>query len=93
MRPVLRLTARCCRCATSRPATTVGYNATWIARAPDPHRHRGVGYADGYHRSAVQPRWAFFDGARLPLIGRVSMDLTTFDATDHPAVVPAHGWS
>ena len=29
-----------------------------------------------------------FDGTPVPLVGRVSMDLTTFDVTDHPAVQP-----
>ena len=31
---------------------------------------------------------AFFDGTSVPLVGRVSMDLTTFDVTDAPGVVP-----
>ena len=31
---------------------------------------------------------AFFDGKPVPLVGRVSMDLTTFDVTDAPGVVP-----
>ena len=31
---------------------------------------------------------AFFDGTPVPLVGRVSMDLTTFDVTDVPGVVP-----
>ena len=34
---------------------------------------------------------AFFDGTPVPLVGRVSMDLTTFDVTDHPGVQPG-GW-
>ena len=31
---------------------------------------------------------AYFDDTPVALVGRVSMDLTTFDVTDHPAVVP-----
>ncbi len=29
---------------------------------------------------------AVFDGDAVPLVGRVSMDLTTFDVTDHPGI-------
>jgi alanine racemase len=31
---------------------------------------------------------ARFDGQALPLVGRLSMDLTTFDVTDCPALSP-----
>jgi hypothetical protein len=44
----------------------------------------GVGYADGWHRSHSNLGVAYFDGHTVPLVGRVSMDLTTFDATDQP---------
>jgi len=66
----------------------VGYNATWIAARPSRIATVGIGYADGLHRALSNRGRAFFDGTPLPLVGRVSMDLTTFDATDHPGVVP-----
>ncbi|MGC8477654.1 MAG: alanine racemase, partial [Acetobacteraceae bacterium] len=47
-----------------------------------------IGYADGWRRSLSNTGAAGFDGARLALVGRVSMDLTCFDATDHPGVRP-----
>jgi alanine racemase len=50
----------------------------------------GIGYADGWQRSLFGRGRAFFDGTPLPLVGRVSMDLTTFDVTDHPAVQPGN---
>ena len=44
----------------------------------------GIGYADGLFRSLSNRGRAYFDGRPLPLVGRVSMDLITLDATDVP---------
>jgi alanine racemase len=98
MRTVLRLTAPVLQLRDIGAGEGVGYNATWIAQRPTRVATVALGYADGYHRSAARgatPAFAgapacagTFDGARLPLIGRISMDLTTFDATDHPTLRP-----
>jgi len=88
MRLPVRLTARVLAVRVVPAGTTVGYNATWWATRPSRIATVGVGYADGWHRSLSSRGRAFFDGTPLPLVGRVSMDLTTFDATDHPGVVP-----
>lgn len=90
MRPALRLTARVVQTRAVREGETVGYNGIWTARRPTRVATVALGYADGYHRALSNRAEAFFDGARLPLIGRVSMDLTTFDATDHPRLVAGH---
>jgi alanine racemase len=67
---------------------TVGYNATWSAARRSRIATAALGYADGFHRSLSGRATACFDGTPVPLVGRVSMDLTTFDVTDHPAVQP-----
>ena len=66
----------------------VGYNATWHAARPSRIATVGVGYADGFLRSLSNRAHGFFDGRPVPLVGRVSMDLTTFDVTDFPAITP-----
>ena len=66
----------------------VGYNATWIAARPSRIATAALGYADGFPRSLSGRGTACFDGTPVPLVGRVSMDLTTFDVTDHPGVRP-----
>jgi alanine racemase len=66
----------------------VGYNGTWAAARPSRIATVAVGYADGWHRSLSGRGHALFDGAPVPLVGRISMDLTTYDATDHPGIVP-----
>lgn len=88
MRPTVRLRARVLQIRAIPPGEPVGYNATWRATRPTRIATAGIGYADGYPRSLSNRGAAFFDGARLPLVGRVSMDLTTFDATDVPGLAP-----
>ncbi len=88
MRPVVTLRTRVLAIREIPAGATVGYNATWTAQQPRRIATVGVGYADGWHRSHSNTGAAFFDGHPVPLVGRVSMDLTTFDITDHPAIQP-----
>ena len=91
MRTVLRLTAPILQLRRIPAGASVGYNAIWTAQRPTTVATVSAGYADGYHRTLSNRAQAAihrsgFDAARLPLIGRVSMDLATFDATDHPGL-------
>jgi alanine racemase len=88
MRPVVRLRARVLAVRDVPAGTGVGYNATWHATRPTRIATAAIGYADGLHRSLSSRGQAFFDGKPVPLVGRVSMDLTTFDVTEAPGVVP-----
>jgi alanine racemase len=88
MRGVVRLSIRVLAVRDVPTGTSVGYNATWIAARPSRIATAALGYADGFHRSLSSRGSACFDGTPIPLVGRVSMDLTTFDVTDHQAVQP-----
>lgn len=68
---------------TVRAGETVGYNATWTAPGDTAVAILNYGYADGYFRGFSGTGQALLDGAVLPLIGRVSMDLIAVDATGH----------
>jgi len=85
MRPAVRLRARILQVRDVPAGDGVGYNGAWIARRPSRIGTVAVGYADGFPRSLSNRAVACFDGRRIPLVGRVSMDLTTFDITDEPA--------
>jgi alanine racemase len=63
---------------------TVGYNATWTAPRVTEVAILNLGYADGYVR-AFSDRGSAGEG-RLPVIGRVSMDLMALDVTATPEV-------
>jgi alanine racemase len=88
MRQVVRLSVRVLAVRDVPRGEGVGYNATWVAARPSRIATAALGYADGFHRSLSGRGSACFDGTPVPLVGRVSMDLTTFDVTDHPAVQP-----
>ena len=64
----------------------VGYGATHVVDGPRVHAVVGVGYADGYHRAGSNAAEAAIAGQVVPVVGRVSMDLTILDVTD---VAPA----
>ena len=88
MRPVVRLSVRVLAVRDIPAGASVGYNAIWTAGRPSRIATAALGYADGFHRSLSGRGSAWFDGTRVPLVGRVSMDLTTFDVTGHPRVQP-----
>ncbi len=65
--------------------STVGYGATHRAERGQRIATLGVGYADGFLRSLSNSASAFIGGVRVPVVGRVSMDLITVDVTAVPA--------
>ncbi|KAB7647887.1 alanine racemase [Polymorphobacter fuscus] len=81
--PVVQLSAPVLQVRDVPPGGGVGYGASFVAARPTRVAVVGLGYADGYPRSAAG--FGVVDGVVCPLIGRVSMDLTTFDVTDAPA--------
>jgi alanine racemase len=88
MRTCVRLRARILQVREVREGEPVGYSGAWIAPYPACIATCAVGYADGYLRSLTNRGTARFDGAPVSLVGRVSMDLTTFDVTGTPGAVP-----
>ena len=67
---------------------TVGYGCDFIAQRDSQVAILGIGYADGIlrHLGDLKNKPASatvaLEGQMLPLIGRISMDLTTIDVTD-----------
>lgn len=61
---------------------TVGYGATFTAPKPMRCATVAIGYADGYLRSLGGRGYGVLGGKKLPLLGRVSMDLVVLDVTD-----------
>jgi alanine racemase len=64
---------------------TVGYGATHRVEGRRRLAIVAVGYADGWFRSLSNRGHGMIGGIKVPVVGRVSMDLTTFDVTDVPA--------
>ena len=63
---------------------TIGYNATYTAPMPMRVGTIALGYADGYLRCWSGKGLMNLGGSHLPVLGRVSMDLTVIDLTNAP---------
>ena len=84
MIPVVRLQAKILQVRRVDAASPVGYGATF--QAPDGAKLATVsmGYADGLLRSWGAAGHAYIDDLKVPVAGRVSMDLTIFDVSSVP---------
>jgi len=80
--PVVTVRGRILQIREIEAGTSVGYDATFVARRRTRLAVVGVGYADGYLRSLSNRGIAAVAGQRVPVAGRVSMDLTCLDITD-----------
>lgn len=81
IRQVVYPEARVLQVRTVHAGESVGYAAAWTAPRDTRVAIANLGYADGYLRCHAGTGGATWQGAKLPLIGRVSMDLTAFDAS------------
>ena len=79
--PVASLRARIVELRTVADGETVSYDATWKAVGARRIATIPVGYADGYRRGLSNRGAALLRGTRIPVAGRVTMDMTMFDVT------------
>jgi len=84
LRPAMTLSARLIAVREVAPGETVGYGASWSATRPSRIGTVCCGYADGYPRNAPAGTPLLIRGRRLPLAGRVSMDMLTVDLSALP---------
>lgn len=81
LRMVVTLESRILQIREIPAGTPVGYGASFTTVKPTRIATVGVGYADGLPR-ALSGRGCFaISGRRLPILGRLSMDLTQVDVT------------
>jgi alanine racemase len=84
LRPVMRWTAPLVGIRDLRQGETVGYGQTWTADRPTRIGLVPIGYADGYSREFSNRGVMLVHGCSAPVVGRVSMDLTTIDLAQVP---------
>lgn len=81
IRPVATIEAEVLQRREVPAGGRVGYNLTWTAKRDSIVAVVNLGYADGYRRAFSNCGTAFVGGVAVPVIGRVSMDLTALDVT------------
>jgi alanine racemase len=84
LRPAARWTAPLVGVREIPQGQGVGYSHTWLAPRDSRIGLVPIGYADGYARLLSNRSAMMIHGKKAPVIGRVSMDLTTIDLTDVP---------
>ncbi|MCJ8519151.1 alanine racemase [Pseudorhizobium tarimense] len=95
LRAVATAEGRILQIREAQKGETVSYGATHQLARPSRLAIASVGYADGYLRSlsgsgiplrgdGSHGAFGFIAGKRVPVVGRVTMDLTIFDVTDVP---------
>lgn len=84
LQPVMSLFARLIEKKTVQAGESVGYGATWTAEKSTTIGVVSIGYGDGYPRHAKDGTPVLINGQRVPLVGRVSMDMITVDLSSQP---------
>lgn len=84
LRPVMTLATQVIALRTIQAGVSVGYGATWRATRTSRIATLAAGYADGVPRHLPSGTPVLIAGRRVPLVGRVSMDMITVDVTDLP---------
>ncbi len=78
---VVRVCARVTLIRDVPEATTLGYGATYRSSRNERWATLGIGYGDGFPRVLGNRGSVLLSGRRVPIIGRISMDMTVVDIT------------
>ncbi|SFR74111.1 alanine racemase [Marinobacter daqiaonensis] len=84
LKPVMTLESRLIAVRELAVGEAVGYGEAWRATSPTVMGMVCIGYGDGYPRHAGNGTPVRVRGTRVPLIGRVSMDMLAVDLTEIP---------
>ncbi len=88
LRPAMRLRSEVIAVRALEAGDRVGYDGTFVAQGPTTIATVPVGYGDGLMRANSNRGAALVHGTRCPLVGNVSMDLSTFDVSAAESVRP-----
>jgi len=86
VKPVLTWKTRILSLRDMSAGQALGYGGTYITKAPSRVAILPVGYADGLNRGLSSGGRVIVREHYAPIVGRISMDLTTVDVTGIPGV-------
>lgn len=85
LRPAMRLLTELVAVRNLPEGAAIGYGLSFRTHRPTRVGVLPVGYHDGYPRSLSNVGQVWLRDRRVPVLGRISMDLTLVDVTDVPA--------
>ncbi len=86
VKPALTWKTRILSLRDMRAGQALGYGGTYVTKAPSRVAILPVGYADGLNRGLSSGGRVIVREHYAPIVGRISMDLTTVDVTGIPGV-------
>jgi alanine racemase len=86
LEPVLSLVTRIAFLKKVPAGVPISYGRTFVTKRASIIATLPIGYADGYNRGLSNKGEALVRGVRVPIVGRVCMDMCMIDVTDVPGV-------
>ena len=90
LEPVMSLHSKLIAVKQVTKGETVGYGNSWLCEKDTIIGVVAIGYGDGYPRYAKPGTPVLINDRRVPLIGRVSMDMITVDLATQPDALPGN---
>ncbi len=84
LKPVMTLQTALIAIQQRRQGDAIGYGGAWRCPQDMPVGVATIGYGDGYPRHAPPGTPVLVNGQRVPLVGRVSMDMIMLDLRTQP---------
>jgi alanine racemase len=84
LQPVMTLSSRLLAINHCHSGDRIGYGGGWQCPESMPVGVVAIGYGDGYPRHAPSGTPLLVNGSRVPLVGRVSMDMVMVDLRSQP---------
>ncbi|NOT85664.1 MAG: alanine racemase [Methylococcaceae bacterium] len=88
LKPVMSLHSQLIAVKDITIGESIGYSGRWVCEKTTRYGVVAIGYGDGYPRYAKTGTPVLVNGQRVPLIGRVSMDMITVDLGSQPHAKP-----
>jgi len=93
LKPVVSFEGRILQIQDIKKGDTVGYDRTFTATTALKVATCSVGYADGYFQSLSSKAYAMIGSYKVPVIGKISMDLMVLDVSHVPLeTLHSHQW-
>ncbi|WP_174674050.1 alanine racemase [Pasteurella oralis] len=77
--PVMMLTSSLIAIKNHKEGEPVGYGGVWVSDKETKIGVVAIGYGDGYPRDVPTGTPVYLNGRRVPIVGKVSMDMLTVD--------------
>ena len=88
LKPVMTLQTALLAVSQRKKGDAIGYGGDFVCPSDMYVGVAAIGYGDGYPRHAHVGTPVLVNGRRVPIVGRISMDMITLDLRDQPHAQP-----